>query len=287
MGRRRHNSLGDLVALAALLPWWLALALAAASFLLLDAIAANRVSLPAVGNPMSSTLFHSVVVAMAKVGRFILPGAFVFGAVTSLYRTARASKLVSDFGRARGRIEKNEALHTWREFEVLVGEVYRRQGYHAAPTREGADGGVDLVLRRGDETLLVQCKHWQARTVGVNVVRELRGVIAAAGAAGGAVVTSGEFTREAVEFAKTARVDLINGKRLRALARQLAPAGSPAIRTEPTLSSSARAASALPNCPQCGSLMVLRTAKRGTRAGERFWGCGHYPKCKGIRPSEA
>ncbi len=287
MGRRRDNPLGDLVALAALLPWWLALALAAASFLLLDAIAADRVSLPAGGNAMGSTLLHSVAVGFAKVGRFIVPGAFLFGAVTSLYRTARASKLVSGFGRPRGRIEKNEALRTWREFEVLVGEIYRRQGYHAAPTREGADGGVDLVLRRGDETLLVQCKHWQARTVGVNVVRELRGVIAATGAAGGAVVTSGEFTREAVEFATTARVDLINGKRLRALAQQLGPAGPPAIRIDPTLSSNAPAASAMPNCPQCCSLMVLRTAKRGTRAGEHFWGCGHYPQCKGTRPSEA
>ena len=36
------------------------------------------------------------------------------------------------------------------------------------------------------------------------------------------------------------------------------------------------------NCPQCGSHMVLRTAKSGTQAGNQFWGCSKYPKCRGI-----
>jgi ssDNA-binding Zn-finger/Zn-ribbon topoisomerase 1 len=37
-------------------------------------------------------------------------------------------------------------------------------------------------------------------------------------------------------------------------------------------------------CPKCGSRMVLRTAKRGARAGERFWGCERYPACKATAP---
>jgi predicted RNA-binding Zn-ribbon protein involved in translation (DUF1610 family) len=40
--------------------------------------------------------------------------------------------------------------------------------------------------------------------------------------------------------------------------------------------------SATPNCPKCGSEMVLRTAKSGTNQGEKFWGCSNYPKCHGI-----
>lgn len=35
-------------------------------------------------------------------------------------------------------------------------------------------------------------------------------------------------------------------------------------------------------CPQCGSSMVLRTAKSGSQAGNQFWGCSKYPKCRGI-----
>lgn len=37
-----------------------------------------------------------------------------------------------------------------------------------------------------------------------------------------------------------------------------------------------------PRCPQCGSEMVLRTAKRGDNQGGKFWGCSKYPECRGI-----
>ncbi len=40
---------------------------------------------------------------------------------------------------------------------------------------------------------------------------------------------------------------------------------------------------AVRRCPKCGNLMVQRTAKRGTRAGEKFWGCSSYPKCKAVQ----
>lgn len=40
-----------------------------------------------------------------------------------------------------------------------------------------------------------------------------------------------------------------------------------------------------PQCPQCGELMVLRTAqKEGPHKGNKFWGCRNYPRCRGMRP---
>jgi len=44
----------------------------------------------------------------------------------------------------------------------------------------------------------------------------------------------------------------------------------------------ATAAEASPMCPQCGTAMIQRTAKKGQFAGQAFWGCGRYPKCRGI-----
>ncbi len=38
-----------------------------------------------------------------------------------------------------------------------------------------------------------------------------------------------------------------------------------------------------PPCPQCGKLMVLRTAKTGQNAGKQFLGCSGYPDCKGVK----
>lgn len=37
-----------------------------------------------------------------------------------------------------------------------------------------------------------------------------------------------------------------------------------------------------PQCPVCGSRMVLRRARRGEHAGSDFWGCSRYPRCRGI-----
>jgi predicted RNA-binding Zn-ribbon protein involved in translation (DUF1610 family) len=41
-----------------------------------------------------------------------------------------------------------------------------------------------------------------------------------------------------------------------------------------------------PNCPKCGSPMILRTATRGTQAGKQFYGCSNYPNCRCVLPVE-
>jgi restriction system protein len=44
----------------------------------------------------------------------------------------------------------------------------------------------------------------------------------------------------------------------------------------------AATAAAIPQCPQCGQPMVLRTARSGKKPGSQFWGCSVYPDCKGV-----
>lgn len=83
----------------------------------------------------------------------------------------------------------------------------------------GPDGGVDLTLTKG-RSVLVQCKQWKAFKVGVDVVRELYGVMAARGATGGFVVTSGRFTAEAKAFAEGRNVQLVDGPRLFSMIKQ-------------------------------------------------------------------
>ena len=36
-------------------------------------------------------------------------------------------------------------------------------------------------------------------------------------------------------------------------------------------------------CPKCGGLLVLRTARKGSNAGNQFYGCGNFPKCRYIQ----
>jgi len=40
------------------------------------------------------------------------------------------------------------------------------------------------------------------------------------------------------------------------------------------------------SCPKCGSAMVLRTAEKGSDAGNQFWGCSAFPKCRVVEAME-
>lgn len=37
------------------------------------------------------------------------------------------------------------------------------------------------------------------------------------------------------------------------------------------------------SCPECGAPMVKRTARKGSNAGSKFWGCSRFPECRGTR----
>jgi len=39
-----------------------------------------------------------------------------------------------------------------------------------------------------------------------------------------------------------------------------------------------------PICPKCGTKMSLRTASKGSNAGNQFWGCVNFPKCRFTKP---
>ena len=119
--------------------------------------------------------------------------------------------------------------------------------------------------------------------VTVAVVRELYGVMAATGAAGGFVVTSGEFTPDASAFAKGRSIQLVNGSKLTGLLRQaraVAKRPAPSAMAEIAMPTTYR-----PTCPDCSGPMLSKRAKRGPNAGGLFWGCASYPSCQGTRPT--
>ena len=108
------------------------------------------------------------------------------------------------------------------------------------------------------------------------MVRELNWVVAAMGAHGGYVVTGGQFTREAREFAQQTKVELINGQALEELIDSVRSSSRQPVSDIKVGSQSA------PSCPRCGTTMVQRVAELGKHAGRSFWGCRGYPKCTAI-----
>lgn len=104
---------------------------------------------------------------------------------------------------------------SWSEFELMVGQAYRKQGYRVLEAGQGgADGGVDLILNKGSYKIIVQCKHWKDNTVGVKVVREVYGIMFHAKANAVKIVISGSFSKDAWAFVKGKPIDLVDGRRL-------------------------------------------------------------------------
>ena len=275
MARKKQSALEDLIDIASMLPWKVALLLAVVSYFGFHYVA----TLPALpiqigpdklGQSVGNSIIRQAMVSFAMFLQYLVPFAFVIGAVVSLFRRRRQAEL---HGQVAGRPNR-DALESmsWSEFEGLAAEVFRRKGYTVAERGgNGPDGGVDLVLRMGKDKYLVQCKQWKTMKVGVATVRELYGVMAVEGAIGGFVVASGNFTDDAHSFAEGRSIKLIHTESMLCMVKETS--GNTATETKKA---------AAPSCPKCGSGMVQRTAKRGELAGSSFWSCSRYPACRGI-----
>ncbi len=164
---------------------------------------------------------------------------------------------------------------SWQQFEIMVGEAFRRVGYRVIENGGGgADGGIDLVLDREGQRFLVQCKQWKVLKIGVKPIREFAGVMSAKGVRDGFFVTSGTYTTEARAFAEEAGIALVDGDSLERMVREI-HAGALNPNTEVN--------KAVPACPECGGGMIKRLARRGATAGGSFWGCRGFPECRGTR----
>ena len=265
MARRRRNE--GVLDLLIELPWWATLVL---GLIILGVSCGGNNAIVALVFRMFAfaCFFASFLAAIKSLGRMVL------------------------FSSAND-IEAIRAM-SWRQFETLVGEAYRRQGYMVEETGGGgADGGIDLILRGKGQKILVQCKQWRSFKVGVKVVREMFGIMVAERADRVILVTSGVYTQESYGFARGKPIELVDGKALVQLIRDVkgepvaarTVASAQTSQTAPTKVLDVRTGAsdvAVPSCPKCGSPMVMRTARKGVNAGGQFWGCPKYPACKGI-----
>ena len=293
--KRKTGGFEDGMDLVAKLPWWAGVALALISYVFLHQLAQPPSDKGLQAGQLAGFAASAMVSSLASIGQYLLPAICLFGALGSFLASRRRQVLVNNVSQSKSA----DALDgmSWHEFELLVGEAFRLQGYRVVELGgSGPDGGIDLVLTKGSEKFLVQCKQWKAFKVSVTVVRELYGVMAAKGAAGGFVVTSGRFTEDAIAFASGRNIKLIDGPQLHGLISQAKNARSAAHVASPRNLISVPAASTIrpapaavatqdstPSCPSCGSAMTKRKAKRGANVGGEFWGCVTYPACKGTR----
>ena len=154
----------------------------------------------------------------------------------------------------------NLRLLTAEEFEWLVGELFRREGWKVRETgrQDGPDGNVDLELTSNGTRKLVQCKRWRAQLVGVDEIRKLGGTLMREGVQGdaGIFVTLSDFGEQARSEAEALGIKLLNNRDLYAWVEK-------SRRKEP--------------CPECQAPMVLDRSPRG------WWFRCVAPGCDGKR----
>ncbi len=263
MAKRSKSFVEDIFDGLVILPWWCGI-IAAVVFSVMGQIFKARMEPSPINDAMRP------VIGYVFIG---LAGISLMAAVVSAIKSASRKKLLN---RQQG-IETIRGL-SWREFEHLVGEAYRRKGYMVEETGGGGpDGGIDLVLHGNGEKVLVQCKRWKKSTVGVDKVREMYGILASTQADRVIFVTCGSYTNEAKRFAQGKPLELIDGPALAALIKDVQP--SEQASTPPAQSDKMPTR---PACPVCGDEMILRTAKKGPNTGNQFYGCSQYPKCRGT-----
>ncbi len=166
-------------------------------------------------------------------------------------------------------------LIEWRRLEAVVETLFQQAGFETKSQSHGADGGVDIWLfsknKPGEPASLVQCKHWSNK-VGVDKVREFKGVMASYRVERGQFVGTGGFTEDAASFARANGINLLDQNKLLALISLRQP-----DQQQHLLEVALEGEYWKPTCASCGAKMVKRTPRNGGRA---FWGCVKFPACR-------
>lgn len=102
---------------------------------------------------------------------------------------------------------------TSREFEEAVCELFEKNGYKVILTKQTHDGGKDLIILNhslmGNLVFYAECKKFaRGRPVGVDLVRQFYGTIAADRVTAGVFITSSYFSIAAHKFARNIETQL-------------------------------------------------------------------------------
>ena len=142
MGRRKTIFLNDLM----VMPWWCSPLVALFAYVGIGYV------LPAILPQHHSTFvaFNTVLPKIAPLVGFILLVPMPFA-----YINGRKKKRLVDSNKD---LDSIRAL-SWKEFEQLVAEAFRRKGYTVRENlTAGPDGGVDVELEKDGRLHFVQCK---------------------------------------------------------------------------------------------------------------------------------
>jgi hypothetical protein len=95
------------------------------------------------------------------------------------------------------------------EFEIFCKSKLELEGWNVMKTKNGADQGVDLIIKKNDRKVGVQCKKYNT-PIGNKSVQEIYSGIKFYGLTEGIVLTNNDFTKSAKELAESLDIKLIH-----------------------------------------------------------------------------
>lgn len=199
---RRRKSLSQLLALA---PWWISVLISTGMFILLQYV-------------LPPLLDNTDAEAAGPVLRFWSPYIAILLIIPlpfALFHRDQQEQLVE----TDRLLEPLRALKHAEFVDRLV-PALRAEGY---AIEYATDARYDLVLRRGGERTIVNCKGWNAALIGARFVRAVQLAQRGQNAAGAKVITCGQFAPGAQRYSRTSSVELLDGAQLLRLLARVRP----------------------------------------------------------------
>ena len=124
--KSKQSPFEDLIDVASMLPWWLAVLLALIAYFVLHHYATAEVAQSTSVAQLGANVAHQLGKTLAMIGQYILPFALVIGAGISAYGKHKRTALLTVVQEGTSPSVLNGK--PWQEFEMLVGEAFRRRG---------------------------------------------------------------------------------------------------------------------------------------------------------------
>lgn len=257
-------------------PWWAAVGLALASYLVLHPVA--TAPLPPLRTPQDIDAQTWAVVrqGLAMAAQVLVPLIFLLVALLSVL-CRRHQHATPSAPAASPELADGPDL---QDFEQRITESFRRRGYSVHDLRDApampppARAVAHVLLTRDGRTTLLHCRDWKAYRVGLPTLHDLHGAVQALDADGAVLVTIGRFTQEASAFAQDHQIELIDGLALLPWLRTTPAAPPPddasgtAHTAPPASVATGRVSAPPPFGPGIGAalpaLRTWRTSGRGT-----------------------
>lgn len=178
----------------------------------------------------------------------------------------KSQRIKSNFKRANIKdIDKMDGL----DFEYYLSVLFKELGYKAIVTNGSHDFGADLILKKGNQKIVVQAKRYgYKKNVSIGAIQEVFASQRYHNADESWVITNSYFTKSAIKLAKPCNVKL---KDRYELSKWIL-----SIQSNTTPKSAKKENVKNRMCPKCNHELKVRQSK----TGNEFIGCSNYPNCK-------